>query len=100
MKPMARSRSAGRRGEQRAEAVVQFFRTELRHSKGRRAGRPFELLPWQERIVRDLFGTLRYDGRRQYRTAYIEIPRKAGKSTLSAGIALTLLLEGEPGGEV
>lgn len=97
---MARSNASGRRGEQRAEAVVQFFKTELRHSKGRWAGRPFELLPWQERIIRDLFGTLRPDGRRQYRTAYIEIPRKAGKSTLAAGIALTLLLEGEPGGEV
>jgi len=93
-------RRSGDRGKQRADAIVCFFRQELRHVKGRWAGRPFELLPWQERIIRDLFGTLRPDGRRQYRTAYIEVPRKAGKSTLAAGIALTLLLEGEPGAEV
>ena len=94
------SRSSGRaRAAEAADNAVAFFRA-LRHSKGRWAGQPFELLPWQEKIIRDLFGTLRPDGKRQYRTAYIEVPRKAGKSTLSAGIALLLLLEGEPGAEV
>lgn len=83
----------------KGEMAVQFFKA-LRHTKGRWAGRPFDLLPWQEKIIRDLFGTLRPDGRRQYRTAYIEIPRKAGKSTLASGIALLLLFEGEPGAEV
>lgn len=61
------------------EKAVLFFKA-LRHSKGVWAGQPFELLPWQEKIIRDLFGTLRPDGRRQYRTAYIEVPRKAGKA--------------------
>jgi len=97
---MARSRSSGRRGKERADAIVQFFREELKHTKGRWAGRPFDLLPWQEEIVRDLFGTLNPNGKRQYRTAFIAVPRKAGKSTLAAGIALSLLLEGEPGAEV
>src|SRR5690554_749702 len=63
----------------KADKAVLFFRA-LRHSKGVWAGQPFELLPWQEKIIRDLFGTLREDGRRQYRTAYIEVPRKAGKA--------------------
>lgn len=94
--PMASSRNSGRR---KADLAVQFFKA-LRHTKGRWAGRPFDLLPWQEKIIRDLFGTLRPDGKRQYRTAYIEVPRKAGKSTLAAGIALLLLFEGEPGAEV
>jgi phage terminase large subunit-like protein len=41
------------------------------------------------------------DGRRQYRTVFIEIPRKNGKSQLAAGIALVLLLvDDEPGAEV
>lgn len=86
-------------GNNKGELAVQFFRA-LRHTKGRWAGRPFDLLPWQEKIIRDLFGTLRPDGKRQYRTAYIEVPRKAGKSTLASGIALYLLFEGEPGAEV
>lgn len=83
----------------RADLAVQFFGA-LRQTKGRWAGQPMELLPWQEKIIRDLFGTMRPDGKRQYRTAYIEVPRKAGKSTLSAAIALYLLFEGEPGAEV
>lgn len=83
----------------RADLAVQFFGA-LRQTKGKWAGQPLDLLPWQEKIIRDLFGTLRPDGKRQYRTAYIEVPRKAGKSTLSAAIALYLLFEGEPGAEV
>lgn len=87
------------RGVKRANLAVKFIQS-LKHVKGRWAGRPFKLLPWQEKIVRDLFGTLRPDGKRQYRTAYIEVPRKAGKSSLSAAIALLLLFEGEKGAEV
>lgn len=83
----------------RADLAVAFFGA-LRQTKGKWAGQPMELLPWQEKIIRDLFGTMRPDGKRQYRTAYIEVPRKAGKSTLSAAIALYLLFEGEPGAEV
>lgn len=83
----------------KADLALRFFGA-LRQTKGKWAGQPLALLPWQERIIRDLFGTLRPDGKRQYRTAYIEIPRKAGKSTLSAAIALYLLFEGEPGAEV
>lgn len=83
----------------KADLALRFFGA-LRQTKGKWAGQPLALLPWQERIIRDLFGTLRPDGRRQYRTAYIEVPRKAGKSTLAAAIALYLLFEGEPGAEV
>lgn len=56
---------------------------------------------WQRKIVRDIFGTLLPDGTRQYRKAYIEIPRKNGKSELAAAIALDLLwIDGEPGAEI
>ena len=79
-----------------------FFSGLLRHVKGEWAGRPFTLEPWQrDLVIRPLFGTLRDDGSRQYRRAYVEIPRKNGKSTLSAGIALKLLCaDREPGAEV
>lgn len=80
--------------------VIEFFGC-LRHSKGEWAGKPFTLEPWQTACITDLFGTVVSEGIRQYRTAYIEVPRKNGKSTISAGIALYLLLaDREPGAEV
>lgn len=85
-----------------AERVIKFFRL-LRHTKGEWAGQPFELLDWQkECIIKPLFGMKRRkDGRRKYRIAYIEIPRKNGKSTLSSGLALYLLMaDGEFGAEI
>lgn len=79
-----------------------FFETMLVHSKGEWAGDPFVLQPWQaEQIIKPLFGWKRADGTRRYRIAYVEIPRKNGKSTLAAGIALKLLTaDDEPGAEV
>lgn len=87
--------------ERAADKACEFFGN-LPHIKGRLAGKPFVLEPWQrDRIIRPLFGWKRADGTRKYRTAYIEIPRKNGKSTLCAGIALYLLFcDGEQGAEV
>ena len=89
-------------GQLAARNVELFFRTCLTHVKGADAGRPLMLAEWQYRdIIAPLFGTLRADGLRQYRTSYIEIPRKNGKSTLCAGIALYLLMaDGEKGAEI
>jgi phage terminase large subunit-like protein len=88
--------------EEAAERVCQFFEAYLVHTKGRWAGTPFRLEEWQrEEIIRPLFGWTRRDGTRKYREAYIEIPRKNGKSTLVSGIALYLLFgDGEPGAEI
>lgn len=85
-----------------ADRVVAFFETYLRHHKGEWAGELFELEEWQrEEIIRPLFGWMRGDGTRRFRTAYIEVPRKNGKSTLAAGIGLYLTVaDGEPGAEV
>lgn len=88
--------------EAAADRAVQFFSKCLTHTKGEWAGQPLHLDTWQsEKIIRPLFGWKRKDGTRKYRTAFIEIPRKAGKSTLAAGIANILLFaDGEPGAEV
>lgn len=88
--------------EAAAQRAVDFFRLYLRHIKGEWANQPLTLLPWQEHdVIRPLFGWKRPDGTRKYRTAYIEVPRKQGKSTLSAGIALYLLFaDQEPGAEI
>lgn len=74
------------------QRVLRFFETQLRFVEGKRAGQLFQLEQWQKDVLRDLFGWLREDGSRRYRIAYLEIPRKSGKSTLCAGIALYLLL--------
>lgn len=84
----------------------------FRHTKGRWAGKPMTiegggLSPWQVVwIIAPVFGWVFFDeeiGRvvRVVRTAWIEVPRKAGKSTLSSGIGNVLLLaDNEPGAEV
>ena len=79
--------------ERKAQRVVRFIEA-LRHTKGEFHGQPFRLLPWQEKIIRDVFGTVRDDDptMRQYTTAYIEIPKKNGKSELGAAIALNMLI--------
>lgn len=83
-----------------AAKACRFF-TILKHSKGVWAGQPLVLSPWQTFIVGSLFGWKRADGTRRFRTAYAEIPRKNGKSTLAAGVALLLaFFSGEPGAEV
>jgi phage terminase large subunit-like protein len=88
-------------GEEKYLRIVRFFETILRHSKGEQAGQSFKLLPWQHDVFRELFGRVGPDGRRQYRVAYIELPKKQGKSTTLAGVALYMLLaDGEPGAEI
>ena len=70
-----------------ADYAVAFIES-LCHTKGTWAGHPFELIDWQEQIIRDLFGTVKPNGYRQFNTAYIEIPKKQGKSELAAAVAL------------
>lgn len=62
----------------KADRAVRFIEN-LCHTKGRWAGKPFWLLPWQEQIIRDIFGIVKEDDMRQFRTAYVEIPKKNGK---------------------
>jgi phage terminase large subunit-like protein len=82
------------------ERVVRFINN-LTHTKGEWAGQAFALRPWQEAIIRTLFGTLQPDGARRYRTCYVEIPRKNGKTELAAAIALYMLIgDHERGAEV
>lgn len=86
----------------RADRAVRFIESCLVHTKGRWAGVPFKLADWQrDDIIRPLFGTLNRDGTRKYRTAYVEVGRKNGKSELAAAIALyCLVADGEEGAEV
>jgi phage terminase large subunit-like protein len=86
--------------KKKADRAVTFIEN-LCHTKGKWAGTPFWLLPWQEQLIRDIFGIVKADGNRQFRTAFVEICKKVGKSELAAAVALYLLYaDNEPSAEV
>ena len=86
--------------KKKADRAVTFIEN-LCHTKGKWAGTPFWLLPWQEQLIRDIFGIVKHDGNRQFRTAFVEICKKVGKSELAAAVALYLLYaDNEPSAEV
>lgn len=84
----------------KADRAAKFIEN-LCHTKGKWAGKRFWLLPWQEQLIRDIFGIVKPDGYRQFRTAFVEICKKVGKSELAAAVALYLLYaDNEPSAEV
>ena len=83
------------------ERVIAFVETFCRHHKGEWARKPLVLEEWQKTVLRILFGWKRADGTRRFRKAWIEIPRKNGKTELASALALYLLIsDGEHGAEV
>ena len=86
--------------KRKANRAVSFIQS-LKHTKGIWAGQPFLLFPWQEQIIRDIFGTIKENGYRQFNTAFVEICKKAGKSELAAAVALYMLCgDHEEGAEI
>jgi len=80
--------------------ALHWWLSQMRHSRGRWAGKPFDPRPWQSQFIADMFA-LRPDGRRRYREGLLGVARKSGKTTLTAGLALGLqVLEAEPGGQI
>ena len=81
--------------------IIDFFGL-LKHSKGEWAGTYISLEGWQEFMLRVIFGWKHTeDDTRRFRTAYNEIPKKNGKSTIAAGVGIYLFVEDdEPGAEV
>src|SRR5207302_3672545 len=76
---MTRTSTSRSFSAEKADQAERFF-LKLAHVKGQWSGSRFELRPWQrDDIIRPLFGTVLKDGRRQYRTALIGVPRKNGK---------------------
>lgn len=84
-----------------AERAIEFFKF-LKHSKGEWAGQTIELELWQCFIVGSIYGWIHKKTKlRRFKTAYIQVSRKNGKSTLLAGLGLySLLADNEPGAEV
>lgn len=87
--------------EEKADLVILFL-SKICHYKGRHAGKPFILEPWQTFIIAGIYGFYRKeDGSRLVSFVYIEMARKQGKSALAAGLCLYHLTgDRESGAEV
>ena len=83
------------------EHFLEFAGT-LRHTKGPDAGKPLILEPFQIFTICAIYGfrAKKDPSRRMVTDVIVYIPRKAGKSTLTALIALYELAFGEAGAEV
>lgn len=84
-----------------ADVACNFFERILKHSADEWWGKPFELAPWQDDAITQLFGQLDDQGRRLIQMAYLEVPKKAGKTEMVAGlVVLFLMLDPNPGCQV
>ena len=88
----------GTLNQKKALESIEFVQT-LRHT-GDFFGKPFTLLPWQTEVISDVYGTLTESGTRQYKTAYLEIPKKNGKTELVAALGVKHLICDPPGGQI
>ena len=82
-----------------ADKAVNFIQLFITHTKGELAGKPLILEKWQREIVEKIFGWKnKKTNLRQYRTCFIMLGRKNGKTTLTAGIGLYMLFADEEKG--
>lgn len=80
--------------------VAKFAEERLVQTKGRWAGKPLKLEPWEIEFLDELF-LVDGEGNRVYKEALLGIARKNGKSSLGSAIALHgLVATGEGGPEV
>lgn len=94
--------------EDRAADVVAFMKRFLVHNKGEWKGQPFDPLPWQrKRFIEPLYGWMHPDvdpdtgPLRRFKTFYLEVPKKNGKSTLLGALSIVFLVfDNEPAAEI
>lgn len=100
-KKMAKGPAWLKRGLSRPDRVIAFVES-LKITSGRAAGKPFKVRDWQRQIIREIYGPTDSTGRRTVRTALITMPRKNGKTGLTAALALCHLFgpEAEARGQV
>lgn len=82
----------------RALEPIEFI--QLLHLADDFHGKPFVLQDWQHDIIWNVYGEINDRGLRQYRFAYLEIPKKNGKTTMIAGLGLYHLVCDGPGGQI
>lgn len=83
------------------QRAVNFLNV-LRHPNSSAPGRTFQLYPWQERIVRRIYGPRHPNGSRMVKTVFLMLPRGNRKTSLAAALALlhTIGPERVPSGQV
>ena len=85
--------------KQSADRSVSFIEEFITHTKGELAGKPLLLEKWQKDVVLNIFGWKnKKTNLRKYKSVFIEVGRKNGKTTLTAGIALYMLFADEERG--
>lgn len=85
----------------RANHVIEFFENYCHHSKGKFGGQLVELELWEKALLAAVFGFVDIDGNRQYQKCVLIVGKKNGKSLISSGVGLYMLLaDGEAGPEV
>ena len=82
----------------KALAVIEFI--EMLNLTGDFYGQQFKLMDWQKEIIWNIYGTLNDKGTRQYQFAYLEIPKKNGKTELTAALSLYHLVNDPPSGQI
>jgi phage terminase large subunit-like protein len=75
-----------------ADAACNFFEKVLKHTADEWGGKPFILAPWEEEAISEIFGQLDDAGNRQIQMVYLEVPKKAGKTELCAGLILLAMM--------
>lgn len=75
-----------------ADAACNFFELVLKHTADEWYGKPFLLTPWEEKALVSIFGNVDDDGNRLIEMAYLEVPKKSGKTEFCAGIVLFVLV--------
>lgn len=83
---------------ERAREHTEFL--ELLKLTGDFFGQPFRLLPWEREVIEQVYGNVEEDGRRKYQYAYLEIPKKNGKTELIASLAIDHGLNDGPSGQI
>jgi phage terminase large subunit-like protein len=78
--------------EEEANHCINFIERYLVQWEGAWRGKPFTLQPWQKFALQNIYGWIKKNGKRRFTKAYIQIAKKNGKSSLSAGISLFHLL--------
>jgi phage terminase large subunit-like protein len=68
--------------------AADFYPMFINHTKGKLAGKPFKLMPFQEFTIYNVFGWQDAAGNRRIRTVYDKRAKKNGKSAEMAGLAL------------
>jgi len=83
------------------ERAAEWLRR-LKHPKNPAPRKPFQLDPWQERVIRAIYGPRHPDGSRVVRRVVLLLPRGNRKTSLCAAITLLHLIGPErlPGGRI